>query len=395
MSLSLANTLGVNRTTTCEKLQLCLTQTECWDANDETHGSTANCFRIILALMSCGTCLVAIAEVQGRKKQFKEFKKLVQKARTRIEDTIDNLSHSFRASGTGLGGKDEYDGDTLAMMDDDRSIRSSASRQSLSRRPSVRSLLDAQQNHPDDASSVHGTMVGQMVLDDDAISFESSGAGDGQHKELELAFVTTFRTEGNFIKNNTDPTMKLPSSYSAEYAPRGVEQTVLPVSGFFFAETLGFGCNLLISVYLGSIGWAMLCSGFASLLWILVDYEKACYQESYIQDWIQAVGDSMTLVRVSRTVWLFCFVLCICCGMHFAMCGAQAQDVKDKTRRQRGLRSAATLLSFRFATLGCALLALLFYFSLSSCTLLETYIPLYTFNRRIMIFIQYFYLLGI
>ena len=305
MSLNLAN---IRQSTRCEKLQLCLTQTECWDANDVEHGSTANCFRIILALMSCGTILVAIAEVQGRKKQFKEFKKIVQKARTRIEDTFDNLSHSFRAGGGGLG-KDEYDNDTMAMVDDDRSIKSSASR--ASRRLS-NSLLAAQQSHPDESSSVHGTMGGGggLQIDDDAISFESMG-GDGAHRELELAFVTTFRTEGNFVKNNTDPTMKLPNSYSAEYAPRGVEQTVLPVSGFFFAETLGFGCNLLISVYLGSIGWAMLCSGFASLLWILVDYEKACYDEPYIQEWIQAVGDSMTLVRVSfkKVMWWFtCFV---------------------------------------------------------------------------------------
>jgi hypothetical protein len=46
------------------------------------------------------------------------------------------------------------------------------------------------------------------------------------------AFVTTERTEENFVRDNGDPEMVLPCPFASEYEPRFAESVVLPVTGF-------------------------------------------------------------------------------------------------------------------------------------------------------------------
>ena len=285
--------------TTCPPLTFCLKKANCWDYNYEynydyfqfqnnrdddnyNYGNfgtdsavtftrsggpaprildptTAPCFQLMLGLMVGGVILVIAGEFQGRKKQFRDFSRVVQLARDKIEATLENLSLSFSRVSLNLDD----------LENDDRSDGNNSNDACDKREGNI---------DPDHAM--------KNKISDDI-------------KELEMAFVTTFRTESNFVKNNTDPTMKIPKLYSAEYVPRGVDSTTLPITGFFSAEDLGFHCNLLISVWVGSIGWAMICSGFSSLLWILVDYETHCYNDDIIHVWIDDVGNSLTRVRVS------------------------------------------------------------------------------------------------
>jgi Bestrophin, RFP-TM, chloride channel len=228
---------------TCDELVFCLKDDSCWDTHffgerfGERRSAVGLCFRFLFSLLIVGVIFVIIAEVQGRKKQFKVFKRIVGKVKLAIGDTIDGLNSSFRLR------KDHEMG-----------------------------------SHDGDKVNANWT----------------------EEEKQESAFVLTQRTTSNFIKNNIDPTMALPLKYPAEYTPRRVDNTVLPVSGFFFADLwdLAVACNLLISVFLGSAGWAMICSAFSSFLWILVDYERTCIKdESYVEQWINDVGQSLTDIR--------------------------------------------------------------------------------------------------
>jgi hypothetical protein len=228
------------RNETCDELEFCLKDDSCWDTQffGEHRSSVGLCFRFLVSLLIVGVIFVMIAEVQGRKKQFKVFKRIVGKVRLAIDTTIDGLSSSFRL----------------------------------------------RKDHETDSH--------------DGDSFNANSMTEEEKEDS--AFVLTQRTTSNFIKNNVDPTMALPLKYPAEYTPRRVDNTVLPVSGFFFADLwdLAGSCNLLISVYLGSAGWAMICSAFSSFLWILVDYERTCIKDkSFIEEWINDAGQSLTDIR--------------------------------------------------------------------------------------------------
>jgi hypothetical protein len=248
----------------CSSLTFCLKDEDCWDYDisqqNNQKSRTGQCWMVVIILISFGALLVLIAEVQGRKKKFKKFRRIVLRAREAIVDTIDDVGVSFSRLSSKAGGH----GSTVSLS------------------------LQQQQEENDDWEYDDGD--------------ESVNDGQGKEHEQdvsETAFVTTLRTEKNFIKDTSDKTLVYPKMYPAEYIPRGVESTVLPVSGFLGEMWhLAISCNLLISVYLGSTGWAMICSGFSSLLWIVVDYERNCVvQQSYIEDWIETVGLSLARVR--------------------------------------------------------------------------------------------------
>jgi hypothetical protein len=291
MSLRMVNFFVPQSSTSpkCKALDICWTYDDCWDENHD-HPISTPCFRMVCGLMVSGALLISVAEVQGRKKKFKSFKRVVLKVREAIEDTIDDLSLSFRSS---VRPRDELDHSGSFSAGGGGGGREGGEEPP---QPHVTTRDDLEHDSDDNDDD-----------DDDGTDMS------------ELAFATTFRTQANFIKNNTDPTMVLPNAYSVEYNPRGVEKSVLPLSGFFSQESwyLAMRCNLLVSVFLGSAGWAMVCSGFSTWLWILINYEQSCggvlhennnvngnnnfgrtsTMEFPVQQWVQSVGDSMTLVR--------------------------------------------------------------------------------------------------
>lgn len=118
--------------------------------------------------------------------------------------------------------------------------------------------------------------------------------------QLDAAFVTTRRTVSNFIRNNSDPDLQIPNAYAAEYMPKFVGRGVYPVSGFLpeCGRWTMVGSSVFRASWIGSLGWAMVCSGISTLLWNLVHYEQTCHPETtFIRDWIDSIGGAFDILR--------------------------------------------------------------------------------------------------
>lgn len=79
-------------------------------------------------------------------------------------------------------------------------------------------------------------------------------ASQQEESELSRAFVTTKRTEDNFIRNNADPDLVLPAPYNPEYEPEFQIGFLLPVTGFLAIGAGQVFSSAVCSILLGSCG---------------------------------------------------------------------------------------------------------------------------------------------
>lgn len=116
--------------------------------------------------------------------------------------------------------------------------------------------------------------------------------------EPAFAFVESRRTLDNFVRSNTHPALFLPNRYEPEYTPFETVGSFYPVSGFFPAKHVAhffYASVMSGSILLGSSGLALVIGSFSSFLWLAINYEDACSENTdpnALADWVNEVGSA-------------------------------------------------------------------------------------------------------
>ena len=216
--------------TTCPPFTVCVQQSRCWDA-DNTSSNTAACFVLSIAMISIGLFFVIFGELclfTRVKKEMNRWMKNIKSRKTKSDVASDQPKSN---------------------MASDQPKSNVASDQMPLRRTLVSFQLES-------ARCIESEVL-LKELDDEKKQTLS-----------DPAFITTRRTELNFVKDNNDPTVRLPEEYASEYSPL----SNIPASGFLFQ---GFMTAIKTSVLFSNcwlscfgkytVGWTNAC-GFTLLL---------------------------------------------------------------------------------------------------------------------------------
>ena len=112
------------------------------------------------------------------------------------------------------------------------------------------------------------------------------------------AFLITERTEANFIRNNADEKLVVPSPYGPEYKPNFSNNVIFPVTGFFF-RNFGIFSATLTSILLGSLGLAIVSSAFSTMIYLFIRYEDQCSNNedpAAFYTWVRDVGSAFSKI---------------------------------------------------------------------------------------------------
>ena len=172
--------------TACPPFQLCVRQSQCWDADNESS-NTAMCVRFSFAMISIGLFFV----VSGELGLFTRFNKIL-KRRTKNRNS--------------------------------KKVKRNVSADAMLLR---RSRFDSKGTESQDEPERSGLLEAERNARAELQEFEETEE-EIRQTFSDPAFITTRRTEVNFVKDNIDPTLRLPEAYDTEYSP----QANFPASGF-------------------------------------------------------------------------------------------------------------------------------------------------------------------